>query len=74
MPRRRNDRLDERHNSDNHRYNRWLRHLDSNMDRGAQRAIRMRHIVMSVHVDCLDSAAGNNQRDAHQRNKKPPKT
>ena len=73
-PRRRDDRLDERHHPNDRGYERRLRDLDRDVDRGAEGAVRVRYIVVRMRVDCLDGAGGNDQGDTEERNKGSPKT
>ena len=53
---------------------RRLGQLHAHMRGGAERAVRVGDVPLWMDVDSLNRPAGYNQRDAQQREEKPPRT
>ena len=71
--RRRNNRLDDRHDRRNMNHHRLLDDLQTYVSRGAERAIRVGDVSLRMDVNNLNRPAGNDQRDTQQREDKPPR-
>ena len=72
--RRLNKCLDDRYDWRDVQHHWWLGYLHSYMCSGAEWAVRVGDVPLRMNVNDLNRAASNDQRDAQQREEKPPRT